>query len=128
MPFIRAICTAEVFEQLALPSSLVEDAKLNPLNQSLVFDLASRSALIPHPFHYSDYPDRALSFYVAGRYFNVGELVQSSEGPDRAVIYFDNAASPEVRLSTTSLLQQAVAVFRNEPLGAIPVVERIAWR
>ncbi len=127
MAFIKDICTTEVFNQLSLFQELIGDEKLNPIGRNLIFDLDSRSALIPHPTHYSHYPDRSLKFYVAGKCFNVWELVQRSDGPDRIEIYFDRNFEATDRSNVISLLKQAVAIFRNEPVCLLTVIERNAW-
>ncbi|ARV19916.1 hypothetical protein AEP_02991 [Curvibacter sp. AEP1-3] len=127
MAFVQDICSTEIFNHLSLFQGLTEDEKTNPIGRDLIFDLDSRSALIPHPIHYSDYPDRSMNFYVAGKCFNVWELVQRSDGPDRVEIYFDRKFEAPDRSNVISLLQQAVAIFRNEPVCGLPVVERNAW-
>lgn len=127
MTFVCDICTPEVFKELTLFQGLLEDKKLNPIGHNLVFDLNSRSALIPHPYHYSDYPDRSMNFYVAGKCFNVWELVQRSDGPDRVEIFFDRNLGEKERSHVVALLQQAVAVLRDEPVGLLSIIERNAW-
>ncbi|OFW88770.1 MAG: hypothetical protein A3B66_02605 [Alphaproteobacteria bacterium RIFCSPHIGHO2_02_FULL_46_13] len=127
MTFVHEICTAEIFNYLSLPQGLTEDKKTNPLGRNLIFDVDSRSALIPHPFHYSDYPDRRISFYVAGKCFSVWELVQRSDGPDRVEISFDRKFEAYDRSNVISLLRQAVAILRNEPVCLLPIVELNAW-
>ncbi|AYN96970.1 hypothetical protein EAW52_25085 [Pseudomonas sp. LTJR-52] len=121
MAFVRDICP---IEQLSLGQGLTEDSEMSPLGRSLIFDLDSRSALIPHPFHYSDYPDRRMSFYIVGKCFNVCELVQRSDGPDKVEIYFGRKFETSHRSNAILLLQQAVAILRNEPICLLPIVER----
>ena len=122
MTFVRALCTEQLFEELGLPASLRTSEKLNPMGHPLVHDPARRSALIPHPFHYSEWPDRGLSFYVRGKHFRGWEFVERSDGPDRVEITFEADVDDDECREVTKLLEDAVAVLRNEPGCSIPIV------
>ncbi len=125
MTFVRDICTSQIFKGLRLPRSLVENQKLNPIDRHLVFDIETGSALIPIPFDHSTYPDRQLNFYVEEKHFNIWELVQRSDGPDRVEIYFNKSATAEERTRITGLVQEAVGVLRGgfgESPSLLPVV------
>ena len=124
MTFINDVCTQEVFTQLALPVELSENKKMNPIGRKLIFDISAQSALLPHPFHYSDYPDRNLSLYVAGKHFNGWELLERSDGPDRVEIFIDgNADKSECQL-ISRLIEEATAILRGEAKCSVPIVIR----
>jgi hypothetical protein len=126
MTFIHDICTQEVFTKLALPVELSENKKMNPIGHKLIFDISTQSALLPHPFHYSDYPDRNLSLYVAGKHFNCWELVERSDGPDRVEIFISgNADESECQL-VGRLMEEATAVLRSESKCSVPILIRRA--
>lgn len=122
MGFLRALCTEQLFKELGLPESLRASEKLTPIGRDLIHDLATRSALIPHPFHYSDYPDRGLSFYVRGKHCNASEFVQRSDGPDRVEVWFEADMHEAARTEVAKLLESAVALLRNEPLCSVPIL------
>lgn len=122
MTFVRALCTEQLFELLQLPASLKASDRLNPIGHDLIHDSAACSALIPHPFHYADYPDRALAFYLRGRHFMAWEYMQRSDGPDRVEVTIgedvDDATCDEI----SGLLDSAVAVLRDEARYSLPIV------
>lgn len=127
MTFVREICTTQVFNALRLPHSLLEDEKLNFLEQHLIFEIDSCSALIIRPFHYSSYPDRQMDFYVEEKHFIAWELIQPADGPERVEIYFNKSASKEERAKVTALLQEAVGTMRDgfrESPRLLPIVGR----
>lgn len=121
MGFINGLCTEQVFEALRLPASLRESDSLNPIGRQLIHDLAACSALIPHPFHYSNYPDRQLSFYLRGHYFRACEYVNRPDHLDRVEVSIgdgvDEATCEDVAVS----LAEAVGLMRNEVSVSIPV-------
>lgn len=119
---MRTHCTEQLFRELELPESLRADGKLNPVGRELVHDRSVRSALIPHPFHHSDYPDRSLSFYVRGRHFGAWEFVRRSDGPDRIEVWFEADMNDAACNEIVELLQNAAAVLREEPIGSMPIV------
>lgn len=123
MGFVRAICTEQLFNLLELPLSLKTSEKLNPMGRELIHDPAARSALIPHPFHHSDYPDRGLSFYLRGKHFNACECVKRSDGPDRVEVWCDEINEQACR-EVTKMLEGAIAVFHNQPFCSLPIVVR----
>lgn len=122
MPFVYEICTEPLFEELKLPASLKESESLNPIGRRLIHDVAACSALIVHPFIYSDFPDRSLTFYLRGMRFLAWEYVRRSDGPDRVEVAImagvDDATCDEV----SSLLEGAVAVLREEASCSVPIV------
>ena len=124
MPFVREVYTAAVLDRLGLVT-LASDTTLSRINRELIFDLDSRSALIVHPYSHADFPDRYMSFAFEGKGFNTWELLERSDEPDRIEIYFDRTVDDESRSRIVKLLGEAVAVLRNELLGAIPIIERI---
>lgn len=131
MTFVREICTTQVFNKLRLPPNLVTNQKRNPLEKHLVFDIDSCSALIPIPFDHSTYPDRQMDFYVEEKHFNIWELIQRSDGPDRVEIYFNESATAEERTRITALLQDALGVLRDgfgESPRLLPIVCRESGR
>jgi hypothetical protein len=123
VPFVREAFTADVLERLGLVT-LASDATLSRVNRELIFDLDSRSALIVHPYSHADYPDRYMSFVLEGKGFTTWEKFDRSDGPARIEIYIDRMIGAEYRARIVNLLSQAVAVYRNEPVGAVPIVER----
>jgi hypothetical protein len=128
MAFVRDICTSEIFKRLALPQYLAEDAKLNPLDKRLIYDIESCSTLIPHPFDHSCYPDRCMDFYIEGKRFRAWELLQRSDGPDRIEIYFPRDITLEGRAPIATLLKEAVGILRGESPCTLPVVYRVqSW-
>jgi len=121
MGFIKALCTEQVFEALRLPASLRESESLNPIGGQLIHDLAACSALIPHPFHYSDYPDRQLSFYLRGQYFRACEYVTRPDDLDRVEVAIGDGVDEAMCKDVSVLLAEAVGLMRNEAAAAIPV-------
>ncbi len=108
MAFVLEKCSDKVFAQLSLPDRLHSDERLNPIGQSLVFDLGRRSALMLHPFHHADYPDQCVSFFTEGEQFN-GQILSFGAGmPQRVYINVDLDADPAVlrREATCSLSVQ----------------------
>ncbi len=121
MGFIIGLCTEQVFEALCLPASLRESNSLNPIGRHLIHDLAACSALIPHPFHYSDYPDRQLSFYLRGQYFRACEYVSRPDHLDRVEVSIGDGVDAATCEDVAVLLAEAVGLMRNEVSSAIPV-------
>ena len=121
MGFINGFCTEQVFEALRLPASLRESDSLNPIGCHLIHDLAACSALIPHPFHYSDYPDRQLSFYLRGQYFRACEYVTRPDHLDRVEVSIGDSVDEAMCEDVPVLLAEAVGLMRNEVSSAIPV-------
>lgn len=121
MGFIKGPCTEQVFDALRLPASLRESDSLNPIGRDLIHDLAACSALIPHPFHYSDYPDRQLSFYLRGEYFRACEYVTRPDDLDRVEVSIGDGVDEATCEDMSVLLAEAVGLLRNEPAAAIPV-------
>jgi len=121
MGFINGLCTEQVFDALRLPASLRESDSLNPIGRDLIHDLAACSALIPHPFHYSDYPDRQLSFYLRGQYFRACEYVTRPDHLDRVEVSIGDGVDEAMCEDVTVLLAEAVGLMRNEVSSAIPV-------
>jgi hypothetical protein len=122
--FTTELCTEAIFEQLGLPASLREDPEKNPIGTLLVFDLESRSALVPHRFHHSDWPDRGLDFFYDGRHHLAWECVQRSNESDRVELYLPEVPDTE-RTQLVDAFRAAHAIFRAEE-GALPVVVKPA--
>lgn len=122
MAFVCALCTEGLFEELKLPASLRNSEKMNPIGRQLIHDPMSYSALIPHPFHYSDFPDRSLSFYFNGMHFSAWEFVRRSDGPDRVEVWFEAGINEAVGSEVRRLLESAVAVLRNESICSVPII------
>lgn len=118
MTFLRAPCTERLFEQLRLPASLRDSKQLNPVGHDLVHDPVACAALITHPFVYSEYPDRGLSFYVRGQEFGGWEYCD----PDRVEVWVESGVDEATYDEVARLLVSAVAVLRNETPGSVPVV------
>ncbi|WP_305824147.1 hypothetical protein [Massilia brevitalea] len=121
MGFIIGLCTEPVFDALRLPASLRESDSLNPIGHNLIHDLAACSALIPHPFHYSDYPDRQLSFYLRGHYFRACEYVSRPDHLDRVEVSIGDGVDAATCEDVASSLAEAVGLMRNEVSVSIPV-------
>ena len=121
MGFIIGLCTEPVFDALRLPASLRESDSLNPIGHDLIHDLAACSALIPHPFHYSDYPDRQLSFYLRGHYFRACEYVTRPDHLDRVEVSIGDGVDAATCEDVAVLLAEAVGLMRNEVSVSIPV-------
>lgn len=122
MTFVRARCTEQLLDQLRLPASLKASDDLNPVGHDLIHDLAACSALIPHPFHHADYPDRQLAFYLRGRHFIAWEYVQRSDGVDRVELTIEADVDDATCNDISTLLEQAVALLRNEARCSLPIV------
>ncbi|MCC2959727.1 hypothetical protein LK540_04690 [Massilia sp. IC2-278] len=121
MGFTKAPCTEQVFDALRLPASLHESESLNPIGRDLIHDLAACSALIPHPFHYSEYPDRQLSFYLRGQCFRAWEYVTRPDDLDRVEVSIGDGVDEATCGDVANLLAQAVGLMRNEAAASIPV-------
>lgn len=121
MGFIKAPCTEQVFDALRLPASLRESESLNPVGRDLIHDPAACSALIPHPFHYSDYPDRQLSFYLRGQCFRAWGYVTRPDNLDRVEVSIGDGVDEATCEDVADLLAQAVGLLRNEAAASIPV-------
>lgn len=110
-----------MFDALRLPASLRESGSLNPIGRDLIHDLAACSALIPHPFHYSDHPDRQLSFYLRGQCFRAREYVSRPDNLDRVEVSIGDGVDEATCGEVSVLLAEAVGLLRNEAAAAIPV-------
>jgi hypothetical protein len=121
MGFIEAPCTEQVFDALRLPTSLRESESLNPVGRDLIHNLAACSALVPHPFHYSEYPDRQLSFYLRGQCFRAWEYVTRPDNLDRVEVSIGDGVDEATCEDVADLLAQAVGLLRNEAAASIPV-------
>jgi len=121
MGCIKALCTEQLFEALRLPASLRASDSLNPIGRDLIHDTAACSAMIPHPFHYSDYPDRRLSFYLRGQYFRACEYVKQADQLDRVDVSIGDGVDEGTCDEVSALVAQAVGLMRNEAASSIPV-------
>jgi len=120
MSFAQAVCNEEVFDQLALPPGLRGER----IGQELIFDLRNQSALIPHPYHYSDYPDRSISFFVRGKHFSAREHVKRSDGPDRVEVWFDADVGDSLCQEVVGLLADATEALQSSASRTPIVVHR----
>ena len=124
MRFAHDTCSEQLYAELKLPESLRANAPLNPLGRRLIYDLSTHAALIPHPYHHADYPDRSLSFYVGGKHFAANELIHRDDGPDRVEIWFEEDTDECTSNNVCKLLEAAVATLNGEALCSIPVIAR----
>lgn len=122
MAFVTAVCTDQIFEQMQLPASLKESKSLNPIGRNLIHDVVACSALVPHPFHHSDYPDRDLSFYLRGQHFAARELVTGADSPDQVVVPIGDGVDDAMRHEVSRLLEGAVAVLRADSPCSVQIV------
>ena len=120
MGFVRGTCNEQLFAELELSAFLSSEQ----IGRQLIYDLSTHAALIPHPYHYANYPDRSLSFYVGGNYFFVNEIVQRNDGPDRIEIWFEDDADESTSSNICKLLGLAVAMLHEEAVCSMPIVAR----
>lgn len=123
MSFVYDICSEQVFAELKLPASLRND-RPQLIGHKLIYDLSAHAALIPHPYHYTDYPDRSLSFYVSGTHYSANELIRSDDGPDRVEIWFESDTDESTSSNVSRLLEAAVATLYDESTCLLPIVVR----
>lgn len=69
MPFVHSHWKEEFSREYVMPEGLADLIK----NYKIFYDEESRSALISHPLHYSDYPDKSYTFLTAGYCLGVSE-------------------------------------------------------
>lgn len=124
MRFAHDICSEQLFVELKLPQSLIENIQLNPIGRRLIYDLSTHAALIPHPYHHAEYPDRSLSFYVGGKHFAADEFIRRNDGSDRVEIWFGDDTDESTSNNVCKLLEAAVAALNGDALCSIPVVAR----
>lgn len=123
MSFVYDICTEQVFAELKLPASLRND-RPHLIGYKLIYDLSAQAALIPHAYHYTDYPDRSLSFYVSGTHYSANELIRRDDGPDRVEIWFEEDTDESTSSNVSKLLEAAVATLHEEAICSLPIVVR----
>jgi hypothetical protein len=124
MRFAHGDCNEQLYVELKLPDSLRANAQLNPIGGKLIYELSSHAALIPHPYHHADYPDRSLSFYVGGKHFAASELIRRDDGPDRVEIWFEDDTNESTSNNVCKLLEAAIATLHGEAVCSIPVIAR----
>jgi hypothetical protein len=119
MAFSRLPFSQSLVSQLALSEDV--GTSLAKTGQDLICDINEMSALVPHAFHHSTFPDQSFSFFVKGEFFSVWE-VRGADGPNRVEVRIDTAAKSDGGQAVADLLAEAMAFLRNEHRCSIPIV------
>ena len=122
MPFTKTECTSALLKELAAPLTLEKEIGQHPVGQSCIVDTPMRTALFPHPFHHSTYPDQSFTLIVDGQLFRVWEKIGDSSGGNRIEVYVSKETEHFEDSVLVSLIRDAFSVLRGASEPTLPVL------
>lgn len=111
MVFAKSVCTESLARALGFSEALSAKMGRSPVGCEMVADIATKTALILHPTHYSYYPDCAYTLVLNGESFlNVWQHVGGEAGP-RVDVYVSSETEQLSDESLVSVLRDALGAF-----------------